>query len=448
MTQSVDLVNVINSFVKGCKTDGTWDAIKACCIMAAWDGLDGALVPLKGPAPTNNNFVAADYDRETGLVGDGVSKYLGSNRALNADPQDSIHIAANATVYPAVTSYMMGAETTTGGAVNFGYFGSSFARCRNSSEGYFGSNTAGFMGLSRSTSTDFDFRVGQSTTSFTRTSTTPYATQHSIFGSDTTTGARFTGRLSFYSIGEAIDLEKLDTRTTQLMNGISYVVSPDADAQTYIQAVETADNRTLEFYVAAAINAFVVGCKADGIWNAIKSSCILAGAQTLAGALVPLVGTAPDNGSGGSFEFSEADYDRKLGLKGSLASPYPTLFANRLSSDDPQNDHHLSVYVTEQGRTTSNNTIAQARSGADATEMFFSNNTVVTRSRNTTTAFSSSNISGLGATLIGISRSASTEFKTRYYGTTATTSSTSAAPTNDEYSLLGIRSSSINFSGR
>jgi len=61
----------------------------------------------------------------------------------------------------------------------------------------------------------------------------------------------------------------------------------DPDAQAYITAVETADGQALETAVRTAINNFVVGCKADGIWNAIKASCILAGARTLAGALVP-----------------------------------------------------------------------------------------------------------------------------------------------------------------
>jgi hypothetical protein len=31
-----------------------------------------------GTAPTNNNFVDADYNRETGLVGNGSTKYLDS----------------------------------------------------------------------------------------------------------------------------------------------------------------------------------------------------------------------------------------------------------------------------------------------------------------------------------------------------------------------------------
>jgi hypothetical protein len=41
----------------------------------------------------------------------------------------------------------------------------------------------------------------------------------------------------------------------------------DADAKTYITAVETSDGQDLEPGVRAAINDFVVGCKADGIWD-------------------------------------------------------------------------------------------------------------------------------------------------------------------------------------
>ena len=52
----------------------------------------------------------------------------------------------------------------------------------------------------------------------------------------------------------------------------------DSDARTYISAVETADNQSLEFGVKVAIQNFIVGAKADGIWDAIKSSAILAGA--------------------------------------------------------------------------------------------------------------------------------------------------------------------------
>ncbi len=85
----------------------------------------------------------------------------------------------------------------------------------------------------------------------------------------------------------------------------------DADAIAYVAAVEAADGQALEFGVGKAINDFVVGCKLDGTWSAIKASCILAGARTLNGALVPLAGTAPTNNN-----FVSGDYNRKTGVGG------------------------------------------------------------------------------------------------------------------------------------
>ena len=221
----------------------------------------------------------------------------------------------------------------------------------------------------------------------------------------------------------------------------------DADAQAYLAAVEAADGQTLEYGVASAISDFVVGCKADGMWDAIKASCILAGARTLAGALVPLKGVAPENGISGAYQFAEAAYDRKLGLQGSKASPFPLIKANRNSNDDPQNDQHASVYVTQQGTITgSTNPILYAVSGSDWNQMTWSNSTLVTRSRGTA-AFVSGNVTGLGATLLGISRSSSSSFDTRQYGTTSNTSSTSVTPTAVVYYVLGV-GNSTNFNGR
>jgi hypothetical protein len=115
---------------------------------------------------------------------------------------------------------------------------------------------------------------------------------------------------------------------------MSWLITPtfsfDADAQTYITAVETADGQALETATRYAINNFVIGCKQDGIWSAIKASCILAGARTLSGALVPLVGTAPTN-----FNFVSGDYNRKTGLVGDKSTKY--LDSNRNNNADPQN---------------------------------------------------------------------------------------------------------------
>ena len=115
----------------------------------------------------------------------------------------------------------------------------------------------------------------------------------------------------------------------------------EPEAVSYVAAVEAADGQELEFGVAKAINDFVLGCKNDGIWDAIKASCILAGARTLSGALVPLVGTAPTN-----FNFVEADYNRKNGL---TAGSSKYINSQRANDADPQNNNHNSVYVVTIG---------------------------------------------------------------------------------------------------
>jgi hypothetical protein len=118
------------------------------------------------------------------------------------------------------------------------------------------------------------------------------------------------------------------------------VVAFDADAAAYIAAVEAADAQTLELAVKTVYNDFVVGCKSDGIWNAIKASCILAGARTLTGALTPLVGTAPT-----SFNFVDGDYDRKTGL-GQQGSSSKWLDSNYLNNaDSRQNNNHQAVFT-------------------------------------------------------------------------------------------------------
>jgi hypothetical protein len=81
--------------------------------------------------------------------------------------------------------------------------------------------------------------------------------------------------------------------------------------RAYIAAVETADGQALEPAIRTAYDQFIRGCKADGIWDAIKASCILSGARSLSGALVPLKGSAPTNNN-----FVSGDYVRTTGLVG------------------------------------------------------------------------------------------------------------------------------------
>jgi hypothetical protein len=116
----------------------------------------------------------------------------------------------------------------------------------------------------------------------------------------------------------------------------------DADAAAYIRAVEAADGQALELGVCNAYHNFVLACKDASIWSDIKSCCILAGARTLAGALVPVVGDAPTNFADG---FVEGDYSRTDGLTGDGSTTY--LDSGRANDDDPQDDNHLAVYITD-----------------------------------------------------------------------------------------------------
>jgi hypothetical protein len=115
-------------------------------------------------------------------------------------------------------------------------------------------------------------------------------------------------------------------------------IGSDSDAISYINRVETADNARLEPAVKLAITQFIIGCKTDGIWNAIKASCILMGARTLSGALVPLVGSSPTN-----VNFVSGDYVRYEGLTGNGVSKY--LNSNRNVNADSITDHHCAAYV-------------------------------------------------------------------------------------------------------
>jgi len=214
----------IDNFVLGCKADGIWSAIKASCILAGARTLAGALVPLIGTAPTNYNFVAGDYDRETGLLGDGSTKYLDSNRANNAEGQNDKHLAIYLTE-PGVASSDLISSGFGGGHSRLTFATpTTLAATVNSTVQYVGSTTiVDFIAASRSSSAGFDVREGGQTYFQSGISLTPQTSNISVFSRDGTTA--FTdSRLAFYSIGEALDLALFDARVTDLINAIGVAI--------------------------------------------------------------------------------------------------------------------------------------------------------------------------------------------------------------------------------
>jgi len=68
----------------------------------------------------------------------------------------------------------------------------------------------------------------------------------------------------------------------------------DADAIDYLSRMATADGAGVETGVAVAVDAFFRDARESGVLSSIRSSCVLAGARTLAGALVPLKNEGPE----------------------------------------------------------------------------------------------------------------------------------------------------------
>lgn len=216
----------INTFIKGCKTDGIWSAIKASCILAGARTLSGAIVPLKGTAPTNNNFVSGDYNRKTGLLGNGTTKYLDSNRNINADPQDNFSISVFPTTLGVSVSAYIGAGGNNSGSsqINESAANATFYN-RNGSARQKQTVANYLIGSSRSNSANYIGRTGGTSVSFSQASQTPYNANALVFARNSpTAGLYSSARISFYHIGESLDLALLDSRVSTLMTDLNAAI--------------------------------------------------------------------------------------------------------------------------------------------------------------------------------------------------------------------------------
>lgn len=234
------VAKAISDFVVGCKLDGIWTALKASCILAGARTLSGALTPLVGSSPTNNNFVSGDYDRKTGLVGNGSTKWLNANRNNNAEPQNSQHAAVYVTT--AHTSggggtannfpHYVGGGGDPDGSLSIGRSASNstttFVRSRSSSAVVINNSAThtGFIGKNRSTSTGIVFRSnGTTSAELALASQTALDVNLTVYiASPTGTITYSNGRLAFYSFGESLPLATLDTRVTNLINAIAAAI--------------------------------------------------------------------------------------------------------------------------------------------------------------------------------------------------------------------------------
>lgn len=213
----------------------------------------------------------------------------------------------------------------------------------------------------------------------------------------------------------------------------------DPDALDYILRVETADSQSLENGVKKAIDDFFICLKDEGIFDDIKTGCILAGARTIEGALETLVGTnSPSTG------FTQSAYDRKIGIKGDSSN---IINSDRPSNTDPQNDHHVAVYQTE----PMSNETQRSLFGAGTTVQFGSVQ-AIGDTRNTTnqnnwifrmrssSSFTTTNTTAPARDyvgFIGVSRSSSANFNIRVNSTNFNTSIASQNPRTTNTVIFG-----------
>jgi hypothetical protein len=249
------LKTAINDFVKGCKSDASpnagvsnWDAIKSSNFLAGPRTLSGALIPLKGVAPTNNNFVGlgTDYTRLNGLTGNGTTKYLNSNRTNDADPQNNNHNSVYLTnIVTGVTAAYIGAGGTGNGANTISQNNAAgIYRNRNATALSLTANhTNGFLCCSRNLSTSYDYvNVNKSIATRVDTSQAPNNNQLFIFGrSGPTLEIPTQSSIGFYSIGEAVNIASLQSRVNAYFASLAANLSaPVTPTSAFIVGSSTA----------------------------------------------------------------------------------------------------------------------------------------------------------------------------------------------------------------
>jgi hypothetical protein len=227
----------INQFVLGCKQDGIWTSLVTSCIMAGARTVAGAITPLVGNAPTNNNFVAGDYSRTLGLLGNDSNKYLNTgynNNDTTNFPQNNSHISCFVSASQTdTTGILVGTQITIGGLLTMSYATATQISFRNrSSSRLFSLAPVGFQASTRNNSANFSSRatyaggnISDATTAFV--SATPSSQLFGVFcGFSGTTANQFSAaRMSFYSIGKSLTIASLDSRVTTLMNTLASVIA-------------------------------------------------------------------------------------------------------------------------------------------------------------------------------------------------------------------------------
>jgi hypothetical protein len=206
-TDAARVVNKIalNNLVVSLKANNLW-AGYYYRVLAGPNTLAGGLASGIGGTVTNVNFLAGNVNPLTGWLGDTSSKYLNTDWAGNRTGQNDFSVFC--WVSTAATGSCFGNDSA---GVNLGITAmlqfNGFITARAKSSGYdistYGANTAGLIGISRSSSTTATIFAGTTRQDFTRSSDGNLATRLTYFARD---GANFYGgRMAMIGQGPAIN---------------------------------------------------------------------------------------------------------------------------------------------------------------------------------------------------------------------------------------------------
>jgi len=219
----------VDAFVTGLKDDGIWTQIDQCAILVGARTLAGALVPLKGAAVANVNFVRADYDRATGIKGDGATKSL--TAAAPAYTRTDAHVTVWVSEVPVLgagEAFIGNTPTIAGGSQLHAASTQSFPRVNWSGTSAINEvlTSTGLFGASRASANTVDYILNGAAASFANNSAVVVEHGFNVFarGAAGNPMAHTDARLAWFSHGRAITLGNLAERLDALMDDLAAMI--------------------------------------------------------------------------------------------------------------------------------------------------------------------------------------------------------------------------------
>jgi hypothetical protein len=187
--------------------------------MAGARTLPGALVPMVGPAPTQSNLIGADYTRLQGVKFNGINKVVSTNVVGSTLQQDNHHMGVGISIAPTITGRIgIGHGGSSAGALNIAVPGGLVTQVSYRSRSSASRNLTvtapewvDFHGLSRSNSSEYEYRSGSQSITFAQVSSAA-ATGTISVGADSGGSFFSDAGIRFYTLGTSIDLAEMRTR--------------------------------------------------------------------------------------------------------------------------------------------------------------------------------------------------------------------------------------------